>query len=85
MGTVEGEEEKMARVCEVCGKGPMSGRSVTRRGLEKKKGGIGLHTTGVTKRKFLPNLQRIRVVENGRTVRRRVCTQCIKHGKVKKA
>ena len=75
----------MARVCEICGKGVRSGRSIVRRGMAKKKGGIGLHTTGVNKRRFLPNLQRIRVEENGGVVRRRVCTACIKAGKVKKA
>jgi large subunit ribosomal protein L28 len=53
--------------------------------LAKKKGGIGLHTTGISRRTFKPNLQRIRVVENGRTLRRSVCARCIKSGKVVKA
>ena len=75
----------MARVCDVCGKKPMSGNSIVRRGLPKYKGGIGLHTTGVNKRRFMPNLQRVRVKENGATIRRVVCTACIKHGKVVKA
>ena len=47
----------MSRVCDVCGKGPMSGSRIVRHGLEKAKGGIGLHTTGISKRRFLPNLQ----------------------------
>ena len=47
----------MARTCDICGKGPRAGNSVVRHGLPKKKGGISLHTTGVTKRRFLPNLQ----------------------------
>jgi len=75
----------MARVCDICGKGPIFGNSVVRHGRAKKVGGIGLHTTGITKRKFLPNLQRVRVKENGGTVRRRICTSCLKRGKVVKA
>ena len=75
----------MPRVCEICGKGVRFGNTIVRHGLEKKKGGIGLHTTGVTRRRYLPNLQRIRVVENGGTTRRKVCTACIKAGKVTKA
>lgn len=75
----------MARVCEICGKGPVTGNTIVRHGLEKKKGGIGLHITGITRRRFLPNLQRIRVSENGSVLRRRVCTSCIKGGKIAKA
>jgi large subunit ribosomal protein L28 len=75
----------MARVCEICGKGPVTGNKIVRHGLEKKKGGIGLHITGITRRRFLPNLQRIRVSENGGVLRRSVCTSCIKNGKVAKA
>jgi large subunit ribosomal protein L28 len=75
----------MARVCEICGKGASSGNTIVRSGMAKKKGGIGLHITGVTKRRFLPNLHRIRVSENGGVVRRKVCASCIKAGKVVKA
>ena len=75
----------MARVCEVCGKRPKSGNSITRRGLAKKKGGIGLNTTGVARRRFLPNIQRIRVRENGGVRRRRICAACIKGGQIVKA
>jgi large subunit ribosomal protein L28 len=75
----------MAKVCEICGKGPKTGSSITRKGLQKKKGGIGLHITGVTKRRFLPNIQRVRVSEGGRTTHRRVCASCIKSGKIVKA
>jgi large subunit ribosomal protein L28 len=75
----------MARVCDICGKGPTTGNTIIRHGLQKKKGGIGMHTTGVTRRRFLPNLQRIRVSENGGVQRRTVCTACIKGGKVVKA
>ena len=59
---------------------------VVRKGSPKYKGGIGLHTTGITKRRFLPNLQSVRVADAKGNVRRmRVCTRCIKNGKVNKA
>lgn len=75
----------MSKKCEICNKGIITGNSIARRGLAKKKGGIGLHTTGVNKRRFLPNLQKIRVLENGRVIRKRVCTACLKSGKIVKA
>ena len=75
----------MAIVCEICGKGPRTGNRIIRHGLEKKKGGIGLHTTAVTRRRFLPNIQKIRVMINGGVRSRRVCTSCIKAGKIVKA
>ncbi len=74
----------MAKSCELCGKGSRFGSRIVRHGMEKKKGGIGLHITGVSKRQFRPNVQRIRVRENGSVTRRYVCTQCIKSGKVVK-
>ena len=74
----------MAKVCEVCGKTAASGRSIVRRGMPKKKGGVGLHTTGINKRWFRPNLHRVRVLENGGVVRRTVCAACIKAGKIVK-
>ncbi|HAS82152.1 MAG TPA: 50S ribosomal protein L28 [Verrucomicrobia bacterium] len=76
----------MARVCEVCGKGPVTGNRIVRHGLKKCKGGIGLHTTGITRRRFLPNLQRVRVaVEGGGVVRCNVCAACIKGDRIVKA
>jgi len=75
----------MARACDICGKTLSMGNRITRHGLAKKKGGIGLHTTGITRRKFLPNLQRIRVMVNGGVTRRTVCTACIRAGKITKA
>ncbi len=75
----------MSRVCEICGVGPMAGRRIRRKGMLKKKGGTGSKTTRVNKRVFLPNLQKIRVII-GKTVRSiKVCTKCIKAGKIKKA
>jgi len=75
----------MARSCEVCGKSIIYGRSIVRHGLSKKKGGIGLHTTGISSRVFLPNLHKIRVRINGGVKRMSVCARCIKSGKVQKA
>jgi large subunit ribosomal protein L28 len=76
----------MSRVCEICGKKPSAGRQLARSGLAKKAGGIGLHTTGVTARRFLPNIQKIRIREANGTVRRAsVCAECIRNGKVTKA
>lgn len=75
----------MAKVCEICGKGPRTGNTIVRHGLAKYKGGIGMHTTGITKRRFLPNLQRVRVKEGGTSCRRIVCTSCIKQNKIVKA
>lgn len=75
----------MSRVCEICGKAPLMGNRIIRKGLAKYKGGIGLHTTAITRRRFLPNLHRVRTLENGGTVRRTVCAACIKAGRVVKA
>ena len=75
----------MSRVCEICGKGAHAGSTIVRHGMPKYKGGIGLHTTGVSKRRFLPNLHRVRVVENGGVCRKKVCASCIRSGKITKA
>lgn len=75
----------MARKCEICGKSAVTGSRIIRRGLEKKKGGIGLHVTAVTKRRFNPNLQKIRVKSEGRVERKVICTKCLKSGAVVKA
>ncbi|MBO5643548.1 MAG: 50S ribosomal protein L28 [Kiritimatiellae bacterium] len=76
----------MSRVCAICGKGPSVGNVVVRKGSPKYKGGIGLHTTGITKRRFLPNLQTVRAADaKGNVKRICVCTRCIKNGKVTKA
>jgi len=74
----------MARVCEICKKRTTSGGSIARRGLPKKKGGVGLRTTGHTLRKFRPNIQRVRALVDGEVKRVSVCTRCIKSGKVRK-
>lgn len=75
----------MPRVCDVCGKGTITGNAIERRGLAKKKGGVGRKITGKTRRTYLANLQIIRARLNGGTVKRiKVCTRCLKAGKVVK-
>ncbi len=76
----------MARVCEYSGKRPQVGRKVVRRGKAKRQGGIGQKVTGLTKRRWKPNLQKIRVLdENGCVKTIRVCARYIKAGKFVKA
>ena len=74
----------MARVCDYCGKGTTFGGSIARRGLPKKKGGVGLRITGRSKRTFKPNIQNVRAVVDGKVVRVKICTRCLKSGKIQK-
>ena len=74
----------MSKVCAICGKKPHIGNTIARRGLAKKKGGVGKKITGVTKRWVLPNLQKVRAVVDGEVKTIRVCTKCIRSGKVVK-
>ena len=71
----------MSKKCTICGKRATSGRSIVRKGLAKKKGGVGKKTTGISKRKFLPNLQKKNLIINGTAKKVLVCTKCIKAGK----
>lgn len=75
----------MSKVCQICGKGPVAGRTIKRRGLAKVKGGVGQKITGVTARRFLPNLQNVRALVKGVPKRIRVCVKCLKAGKVIKS
>ena len=76
----------MSRVCEYSGKRPRMGMRVVRRGKAKREGGIGQNVTGITKRRWKPNLQKIRVIdENGAVRKVRVCARYIKAGKFTKA
>jgi large subunit ribosomal protein L28 len=75
----------MARICALTGKGPRKGSHIWRSGKAKKKGVIGTHITAVTKRRFLPNLQRVKAVVNGEVRYIRVATSAIKKGLVVKA
>jgi large subunit ribosomal protein L28 len=74
----------MSRVCDFCGKKTQFGRSISRRGLAKAKGGVGLKTTGITRRTFKPNIQRVRARVNGQVRRVKICTSCLKLGKIQK-
>jgi len=62
----------MSKICTICGKKPMTGNNVS-------------HAHNVTKRRFNPNLQKVRAISNGRVQRIVVCTNCIKSGRVVKA
>jgi len=76
----------MARICAITGRRPTKGSIINRKGQSKKSGGIGTHVTSITKRKFRPNLQRIRVkLPNGGTKRMLVSVKAIKAGLVTKA
>ena len=75
----------MGMHCTVCQKIPMRGNQKTYRGKAKYLGGVGKKITGITKRVYKPNLQRIRIVgETGETVRRWVCVQCMRSGRIAK-
>ena len=74
----------MARVCKVCGKGARVGNQVTIRGKAKYLGGVGTKITGITRRRFKPNLQSIHVTMNGTNKTILACTQCIRSGAVTK-
>jgi large subunit ribosomal protein L28 len=75
----------MARICELTGKGPIKGSIIWRSGKAKKQGGIGTHVTAITKRRFFPNLQRVKAVINGEVRYIRVSTTALKKGLVVKA
>ncbi len=62
----------MANFCYVCNKGPATGNRVS-------------NANNRRKRRFMPNLQRVRILEDGQAVRVRVCTRCLKAGKVRRA
>jgi large subunit ribosomal protein L28 len=76
----------MARICELTGKRPMKGSIIWRSGKPKKQGGIGTHITAITKRKFMPNLQRVKALMPSGEVRYiRVTAAALKKGLVTKA
>ena len=63
---------------------PGHGNSIAQRGKPKYLGGNGRKTTGITRRLFKKNLQKIRVVEGEQTVRRLVPVSMIRSGQVQK-
>lgn len=75
----------MGMHCTVCDKVPQRGNQKTYRGKAKYLGGVGKKITGITKRVYKPNLQRIRIAgPTGETLRRWVCAQCIRSGNIQK-
>ena len=76
----------MSRICTVTGKRPIKGSHIWRSGKAKKKGGIGTHVTAITKRRFFPNLQRVKAVLPSGEIRYiRVAVSALKKGMVVKA
>jgi large subunit ribosomal protein L28 len=76
----------MARVCEICNKRVQKGNQVEIRGKAKYLGGVGTKITGITRRTFEPNLQRVRVTTpSGENKSMRVCTKCLRSGYVRKS
>jgi large subunit ribosomal protein L28 len=76
----------MARICELTGKRPSKGSIIWRSGKAKKLGGIGTHVTAITKRKFYPNLQRVKaLMPNGEVRYVNVSVKALKKGLVTKA
>ncbi len=62
----------MANRCDICGKGPVTGNRIS-------------HAHNVNKRRWMPNLQRVNAVVDGKKKKIRVCTRCLRSGKVTKA
>ena len=74
----------MPRVCYFTGKKTSFGKQITRRGKAKYLGGVGTKVTGITARKFRPNLQKVRAIINGRVQRVLVSTKAIRQGLITK-
>lgn len=74
----------MPRVCYFSGKKTSFGNQVTHRGKAKYLGGVGTKITGITARKFKPNIQKVRAVVNGRVMRIKVSAKALRNGLVVK-
>ena len=74
----------MSRVCHFTGRKTRAGRSIARRGKAKYLGGVGKKVTGITKRKFKPNIQKVRAVVDGKVCRIKVSAKAIRMGLVTK-
>jgi large subunit ribosomal protein L28 len=74
----------MSRVCHFLGKKTTTGNTISRRGKAKYLGGVGVKTTGITKRKFKPNIQKVRAIIDGKICRIKVSTKAIKMGLIEK-
>jgi large subunit ribosomal protein L28 len=74
----------MPRVCYFTGKKTTFGNQVTHRGKAKYLGGVGTKITGITSRKFKPNIQKVRAVVDGQIMRIKVSVKAIRNGMVVK-
>ena len=74
----------MGSQCDVCGKKPVKGNQYCKRGKAKYLGGVGRKITGTTKRRFFPNLQRVKVEIDGTVQTIRVAVSAIRSGLIKK-
>jgi large subunit ribosomal protein L28 len=74
----------MSRVCSFTGKRTVSGRSISRRGKAKHLGGVGRKVTGISKRKFKPNIQKVHAVIDGKVCRIKVSAKAIRMGLIQK-
>ena len=74
----------MSRECFFTGRKTTTGHSIARRGKAKKHGGVGKKVTGVTKRKFKPNIQKVRAIVDGKVCRIKVSAKAIRMGLVEK-
>ena len=74
----------MGMECAITGKKPELGYKYARRGKAKYLGGVGRKVTGITKRKFKPNLQRVKVEINGTVKTIRVAVSAIRSGLIQK-
>jgi large subunit ribosomal protein L28 len=74
----------MGMQCAICGKKPVLGNQYSRRGKAKYLGGVGRKVTGISRRKFKPNLQNMRVEIDGTVRQLRVCVQCMRSGRVQR-
>ncbi|MBI4576774.1 MAG: 50S ribosomal protein L28 [Planctomycetes bacterium] len=74
----------MSRECDFCGKRTASGYQVSRRGLAKRRGGVGIKCTAKSRRTFKPNTQRVRAVVDGVVRRVLICAQCLRSGRLTK-
>jgi large subunit ribosomal protein L28 len=74
----------MGMQCDICGKKPALGNQITRRGKAKYLGGVGRKVTGMTRRTFKPNLQRIQIAKEGTVMTARVCVKCIRAGNIQR-
>lgn len=75
----------MLKKCFLCGKGELPGKTVARKGQYKAKGGTGSKIARWSMRRFLPNLQKMRIIIKGHPKTVYVCTKCIKKGNFLKA